>query len=69
MRGVEWRAWHDCSSGPGRAMPATPVTPVNIYQALCLALHCEFSSIRLVQLMLNSSKYNTRHILQYLLVI
>jgi len=40
-RGV--RAWHDCSSGPGRA---TPATPVNIYQARCLALHCEFSSIR-----------------------
>jgi len=33
---VEWRTWHDCSGGPGRA---TPATPVNIYQALrCASL-------------------------------
>ena len=32
---------------PPPAGRATPATPVNIYQAPCVARHCEFSNIRL----------------------
>ena len=50
-RGVEWLGTTTVV-GVAPAGRATPASPVNIYQAPCVALHCEISS------MINSDLYS-----------